>query len=166
MLCTRLAADASWSTADQSDTLALSRARPSQPMPARGRRSVRGSGTMFGVACVSHCTKPGLSETKRNAYSFLHCLCEHYSITKQYILFCFACQRLFFAREKRSAHRALRKKRRPMPDHGGSAGARGRVPPRSAQRDPRAYDGLARGKCVTFAQGERPKEGLVEAASA
>ena len=31
----------------------------------------------------------------------------------------------FFAREKRSAHRALRKKRRPMPDHGGSAGHAG-----------------------------------------
>ena len=62
-----------------------SRAMTGAPVAAYAavlRRSVRGSGTMFGVACVSRCTKPGLSETKRNAYSFLHCLCEYYSIAK------------------------------------------------------------------------------------
>ena len=59
----------------------------------------------------------------------------------------------FFVREKRSAHRALRKKRRPMPDHGGSAGARRRGSPRSAQRGPRAYDGLGRGNAQPSHRG-------------
>ncbi len=65
-----------------------SRAMTGAPVAAYAavlRRSVRGSGTMFGDRCVSPCTTRELSETKRNAYSFLHCLSKLYKIGTKYI---------------------------------------------------------------------------------